>query len=55
LNHFREREVKCCAFPDDTVGPDATAVTVDDSLDRCETDAGPGKLSLRVKPLKGRE
>ncbi len=35
------------------LGPDLAAMTVDDSLDGGQPDAGPGELLAAVQPLEG--
>src|SRR5262249_33496527 len=47
-----EREAEAGSLADPALCPDATAVTIDDALNRGEPDARALEVVLRVKPLK---
>jgi len=54
LNTVEVKEERC-SLAYRTFSPDATTVSMDNSLHRGQSDTGPGKLVIQVEPLAGAE
>ena len=52
LRNTVQVKIKCCSLGHRAFRPNITTVPVDNSLDGCQSDAGPRKLVVRVKTLK---
>src|SRR6266545_7686155 len=50
---LRQSEIKRCAFLDFPFRPNRAAMTMNDSLDRCQPNSGPFEFGHTMEPLEG--